>query len=261
MVARTLFSLLLSVLLFATSAWAQGRGHSFQGRGAFGWSHMGAPRTFQPGPPAMHFFPHQPFHFAPGGQHFPHDGNFFFFPPQGPLLAQGSGIFLFPPHRPDLPGGQSFFFPSARDFLFFSSFFFPHNQFFFPPTFFNPFSSPFFSSPFGWPGGFGGFQPPFTFGSNFGPYSGYYPSPYGYRPPYAPPPEEKRPETGQPPKPAEPPPPLNPKGESSIPQPLAPRNALIFVDGEEQTSRSAGGPLVLGSGNHTLRITARRGEH
>lgn len=39
--------------------------------------------------------------------------------------------------------------------------------------------------------------------------------------------------------------------------PLAPRNVLLMLDGEEMVASPSGGPLVLGSGQHSLRISAR----
>jgi hypothetical protein len=48
-----------------------------------------------------------------------------------------------------------------------------------------------------------------------------------------------------------------PGDDASGTVPLAPREVLVTIDGQELTSSASGGPVVLSSGHHTLRIAAR----
>jgi hypothetical protein len=48
-----------------------------------------------------------------------------------------------------------------------------------------------------------------------------------------------------------------PGDDASDAVPLAPREVLVTINGQELTSSASGGPVVLSSGHHTLRIAAR----
>lgn len=51
-----------------------------------------------------------------------------------------------------------------------------------------------------------------------------------------------------------------PESDPSASGPLAPRDVLLTLDGEELPAAPSGGPVVLGSGRHALRISARPGQ-
>ncbi len=148
-----------------------------------------------------------------------------------------------------------------------------------PPFFFSPYFS-YFPDRFGSPYIDSRFYPWPYYDTRF--YSGpfYYPPAYGYapygpspgfyggmdpeawqsmespRPPGYPAPKEPQ-ETPPPPKAPEAPRDARPRRESAAPQLLQPRDVILTLDGQRVASLSSGEGLALGSGHHTLRISAK----
>ncbi len=164
--------------------------------------------------------------------------------------------------RPVFPNHHGVFFPNhfgffPQDPFGFGFHFSPHSQFFFHHRFGG---GPFFNQPFGFPFyGFGSYSYPFV--SPFGPI---YPQRYGIPPntrgeamgrsPYE---ERSADRTNH----------ATPRGESPAPPAQAraeagsdfvdPRDVVVTLDGEAQPLGGVSAPLKIGSGRHTLRITAK----
>jgi len=209
--------------LFGVSAFAQGRGRAAQ---AVGPSNRAGQHSFRAGPKvSSSFSPRQPSRFATPGHRLPHGRPLNSWPYSGGAFGRGLNNY----------GSYGYYrySPSAA------------------PS-------------FGWPySDFGDYGSPYTYAPQQT-YSPYFPYLYFYDLYYREAQRSKeeadqfeasfrREQPGDSAAPRS----AMPGSDASDAVPLAPREVLVTIDGQELTSSASGGPVVLSSGHHTLRIAAR----
>lgn len=222
---RLRISLFLGLVffLFGVSAFAQGRGRAAQ---AVGPSNRPGQHSFRAGPKvSSSFSPRQPSRFATPGHRLPHGRPLNSWPYSGGAFGRGLNNY----------GSYGYYrySPSAA------------------PS-------------FGWPySDFGDYGSPYTYAPQQT-YSPYFPYLYFYDLYYREAQRSKeeadqfeasfrREQPGDSAAPRS----AMPGSDASDAVPLAPREVLVTIDGRELTPSASGGPVVLSSGRHTLRIAAR----
>ena len=213
----------LVFLLFGVPAFAQGRGRAAQ---AVGPSNRAGQHAFRAGPKvSSSFSPRQPSRFSTPGHRLHHGQPFNYWPYFGGAFGPGLNNY----------GSYGHYA-------------------------YSPYAAP----SFGWPySDFGYYGSPYTYAPQHT-YSPYFPYLYFYDLYYRESVRSKeeadqyeasfrREQPGDSAAPRS----VKPGGDASDAVPLSPREVLVTIDGQELTASASGGPLVVGSGRHTLRIAAR----
>lgn len=255
MAVRIWLSWGLAFFLSGTCAWGQILGgQGFRGHGFQGGPLLGGHKAFRPAPfHGQGFFPKHHFHPRFLGRNFQHRD----------LLGFRFGL---SPFAHNLRYGSDFGYSVQGPVRMYN------------PSYYGIFgTSPYFYPPYGGPYfGYGFYSYPYAYDPRFNTYTLAYPAPYTYAPypldqgrydrheqDYSRYPDESR--SPEPSAPGEKPPEAargrkpqgeKPEGEASLPERLDPRDVHLTLDGETSPSSPPGRPLTLGSGRHTLVVSA-----